>query len=375
MNSLLYSIRGFKVGDPAFTFDYESKGFDRSVWSKVEETSTDSQIHFIASKDFENVNFFQNMSSTYDFSNLKVYINGELTNQVANSISAKAGDDIAIKYTGEGGPKYPWFGYRNRTPYGSAIDYVKSIEEPLPLMYQDNGDPVTDFSSCFSDCVTLESIPAGLFKNNPQVTDLNHCFDSCTGLTILPEGLFDNCSNVTSFQWCFGKCTNLTNIPSGLFSSCSKVTIFIDCFRKCASLTAIPAGLFDNNTQVTNFSYCFEGCSSITAIPEGLFDNNIQVESFSECFQNCSALTSIPLTLFNNNIKVNNVSHCFDGCSLLTVAVQIGSTATSVRPFDTVRFAYNTAGIGTVYCKENSAMYNAFIELGIAYTNVNVLTY
>lgn len=33
MNSLLYSIRGFKVGDPAFTFDYESKGFDRASWS------------------------------------------------------------------------------------------------------------------------------------------------------------------------------------------------------------------------------------------------------------------------------------------------------------------------------------------------------
>lgn len=45
MNSLLYSIRGFKVGDPAFTFDYESKGFDRSVWSRVEQvtpTSTSS---------------------------------------------------------------------------------------------------------------------------------------------------------------------------------------------------------------------------------------------------------------------------------------------------------------------------------------------
>ena len=43
MNSLLYSIRGFKVGDPAFTFDYESKGFDRSVWSKV-ESSPESDI-------------------------------------------------------------------------------------------------------------------------------------------------------------------------------------------------------------------------------------------------------------------------------------------------------------------------------------------
>lgn len=40
MNSLLYSIRSFKVSDPAFTFDYESKGFDRSVWSKVEASIT-----------------------------------------------------------------------------------------------------------------------------------------------------------------------------------------------------------------------------------------------------------------------------------------------------------------------------------------------
>lgn len=39
MNSLLHSIRGFKVGDPTFTFDYESKGFDRSVWSRIEQTT------------------------------------------------------------------------------------------------------------------------------------------------------------------------------------------------------------------------------------------------------------------------------------------------------------------------------------------------
>lgn len=39
MNSLLHSIRGFKVGDPTFTFDYDSKGFDRSVWSNIEQVT------------------------------------------------------------------------------------------------------------------------------------------------------------------------------------------------------------------------------------------------------------------------------------------------------------------------------------------------
>lgn len=42
MNSLLYTIRGYKVGDPAFTFDTESKGFDKSVWSKVGQSKINS---------------------------------------------------------------------------------------------------------------------------------------------------------------------------------------------------------------------------------------------------------------------------------------------------------------------------------------------
>lgn len=141
MNSLLHSIRSFKVGDPAFTFDYESKGFDRSEWTKVKDEptpSSESKIHFIASKDFTNVNFFQNITiedPNYNFSNLQVYINGELTDQVANSISASANDDIVIKATSG---KYPWFS-------SAEIDCIKSIKEPLPLMHQANGYKITNF--------------------------------------------------------------------------------------------------------------------------------------------------------------------------------------------------------------------------------------
>lgn len=276
MNSLLYSIRSFKVGDPAFTFDYESKGFDRSVWSKIEETSTDSQIHFIASKDFENVNFFQNMFSTYDFSNLKVYINGELTNQVANSISAKAGDDIIIKATDD---HYPWFGGRSR----NNIDYIKSIEEPLPLMYDSYNKSILSFEDCFYKCESLTSIPKGLFDNNPQVTRFIDCFRGCSNLATIPEGLFDNNPQVTNFYECFYNCTKLTSIPEGLFDNNTKVTNFSWCFNSCANLivnvqigstaSSINASYFASDTKEKGTVYCKEGSAACTAFSENVSTN------------------------------------------------------------------------------------------------------
>ena len=273
-------------------------------------------IHFIASKDFTNVDFFQNITredTNYNFSNLEVYINGELTNQVANSISANTDDDVIIKATDD---HYPWFG--RYTSYSSRynIDYIKSIEEPLPLMHLANGTPITSFARCFYMNNSLTSIPTGLFDNNPQVTSFNHCFMYCS---------------------------NLTNIPEGLF---------------------------DKNTQVTDFDYCFDYCSGLTSIPEGLFNNNPQVTSFNDCFAYCFNLTSIPEGLFDKNTEVISFNDCFNRCNSLTVKVQIGSIASSVAVVD---FAYRTKEKGTVYCRAGSAAYTAFSEYTNA--NVNVLTY
>lgn len=304
----------------------------------------EGQIHFIASKDFENVDFFQHITRSipgYDFSNLEVYINGELTNQVANSISAKADDDIIIKATHG---VYPWFGYYyilGSVTY--SIDYIKSIEEPFPLMYQYNGKEIPNFDSCFADCSSLTSIPSGLFDNNPQINDFSSCFSNCSSLTSIPSGLFDNNSNVRSFSSCFYNCVNLNSIPQGLF---------------------------DNNPNVTDFSGCFDNCSGLTSIPQGLFDTNPQVTRFNACFQNCSSLISIPLSLFSKHTKVTSFYMCFESCTNLTVNVQIGSTATSV---DVTSFAKNTKAKGTVYCRAGSAAYSAFA--GSSNANVNVLTY
>ena len=283
----------------------------REVLFATHEEPPEGLIHFIASKDFSNVNFFPNITSSdsnYDFSNLEVYVNDTLTSQSANSISASANDDIKIVATRG---KYPWFGGN----YKNSINYIREIVEPFPLMY-DYRSNVTSFSYCFYYCSSLTSIPAGLFSNNP---------------------------NVTSFRYCFERCSSLTTIPAGLFSNNPNVTSFNGCFYECSSLTSIPTGLFDNNPNVTDFRYCFVFCSGLTSIPEGLFSNNPNVTNFSECFYYCSNLTPV---------------------------VQIGSTASSVTVSD---FAGRCRSKGTVYCKAGSAAYKAFNSSTDA--NVNVLTY
>ena len=380
MNTLLHSLRGFKTAVP-FTFDSDKAGFDIGKWSKIEQSVVEPKIHFIASTDFENIDFFPN-DSDYDFSNLQVYINGELTNQVANSITASAGDDIKIVSHSK---PYPFF-------YPREKDYIASIEEPLPFM--DNTDfsryfsrcrslvsipenlfinhpQITTFFRCFDRCTSLTSIPQGLFDNNTNVTSFSYCFQNCTSLTSIPAGLFDNNTNVTSFSNCFQNCTSLTSIPENLFINNPQITSFYGCFYNCTSLTSIPVGLFDNNPNVTSFRSCFESCFGLTSIPDGLFDNNTLVTDFSYCFRSCSALTSIPQGLFDNNPNVTNFSYCFRSCIKLTVNVQIGSTITN--RVNVTSFARNTKEKGTVYCKEGSAAYTAFSESADA--NVNVLTY
>ena len=360
---------------------------------------SNAKIHFIASRDFTNVNFFQNVDSKglYDFSYLQVYINDTLTEQEANSISANADDDIKIISTTN---KYPWFGHhhsRSDMEYpDSELDYIKSIEEPLPLMVDSGDTPISELNRCFYGCASLVSIPEGLFDNNPQVTSFSGCFYGCASLVSIPNGLFDNCLNlddvsrcfygctsitsipqglfdnpqITIFYSCFYDCKSLTSIPKGLFDNNPQVTSFDSCFYNCESLTSIPQGLFDNNPQVTSFGSCFVGCINLSSIPQGLFDNNTLVKSFRNCFNVCKSLTSIPIDLFNKHTQVTDFYYCFGSCSNLTVNVQIGSTASEVNAD---YFAIHTKEKGTVYCRTSSAAYEAF-STGTS-TNVNVLTY
>lgn len=145
-------------------------------------------------------------------------------------------------------------------------------------------------------CNFYNSRPNLLSLNTPLLNmgkDLKDCFSTCMRLTTIPAGLFDNNPDAETFSNCFESCTGLTEpIPAGLFDKNTKVGNFYHCFAGCENLTGeIPAGLFDKNTIVTNFEGCFESCSSLTGeIPEGLFTNNTAATDFGNCFYNCNNL-------------------------------------------------------------------------------------
>ena len=240
-----------------------------------------------------------------------------------------------------------------------------------------NWQNVIDAEGCFWDCISLETIPTGLFDDCTEVTTFWACFYGCTSLETLPDGLFDNCTEVTTFVGCFYGCTSLETIPTNLFDNCTEVTSFGSCFSGCASLTSLPTGLFDNNTEVTNFTYCFwnctsleslpnglfgstevtdfghcfRGCTSLETIPTGLFDNCTKVTEFDRCFQNCTSLASIPSGLFDYNTKVTTFRECFDGCTLLDligITVKnwsVSNATTMIRMFRTCTGITDIPGI------------------------------
>ena len=260
---------------------------NKSLLFSQSKNALSGGIHFIASRNFSDVDFFQNVTM-YDpdcVSNLEVYINGELTNQVANSIFANENDDVIIKAIDD---YYPQFGSCRfaDSPY---INYIKSIEEPFPLMHQADGNAMTSFGYCFMACVDLTSIPQGLFDNNPQVTDFTYCFMDCSNLANIPEGLFDKNTQATNFMACFGYCPSLTSMPQRLFDNNTQVTDFSSCFYYCRNLTVnVQIGSIASSVDVTDFAgntkekgtvYCRAGSAAYNAFA-GTSNANVNVLTY-----------------------------------------------------------------------------------------------
>ena len=214
---------------------------------------------------------------------------------------------------------------------------------------------VKNFEGMFKGCTNLQEIPEGLFDNNTKVTSFYLAFKGCESLQTIPVGLFDNCTEVTNFKGTFEFCYNLQTIPEGLFNACPKVTTFESTFFRCKSLQAIPQGLFDKNTKVTSFRYTFGNLSNysdsgnniaLTSIPEGLFDNCTEVTSFEGTFARCKALKSIPAGLFDHCTEVTSFESTFYDCNKISSILQdLFKNNTKVTSF---RYTFGKTGITTI---------------------------
>ena len=171
-----------------------------------------------------------------------------------------------------------------------------------------------------------------MFAYNTEATEFVDCFSDCVSLTSLPDGLFAKNTKVKSFSGCFSGCTALKEIPYGLFDTNTEVTSFTRTFSGCTALKSAPKLLFAKNLLATNFFQCFKGCTSM-CLNEHIFCevNPFNKSSrfadktmnFSSCFENCCSDSSIEATtggrapsLWEYTMGTESIyANCFSGCT------------------------------------------------------------
>lgn len=186
----------------------------------------------------------------------------------------------------------------------------------------------TSFNGTFYCCEGLETLPESLFAGTPSAYSMNEIFYGCTALKELPANLFKGHYNLGYLKCAFTGCSSLTSLPEGLFEDCSGVlslgTVYdtrnyaLGIFARCTSLKSIPANLFASMTKVTYMPGIFYECKALTNIPEGLFDHNPEVTYIGYSFEGCSNLQSVPTSLFDKMRTLQSTTRLFYGCQSLT---------------------------------------------------------
>lgn len=197
-------------------------------------------------------------------------------------------------------PSWRWLFNTEAKPYLTKIVQWGNVK----FQVLDNG---------FSHCTNLTSIATGI----PDVESYSAIFWGCTGLTSLSDGLFSKSITATDFTSMFTDCVNLRTIPPHLFKNCRNATLFAGAFWN-TGLVVVPTGVFENCIKVIDFNGIFSSCSNLTTIPSDLFSSCPNVETFGFAFFQCSALQSIPMALFDNCKEVSDFLFTFMNCTALT---------------------------------------------------------
>jgi hypothetical protein len=213
---------------------------------------------------------------------------------------------------------------------GAVTDFTSMFQncfslQSVPLFNTASG---TNFSTMFRACYSLQTVP--LFNTASGTNFLTMFFD-CYSLQTVP--LFNTASG-TSFQSMFRNCYSLQTVP--LFNTASG-TSFSNMFYNCYSLQTVP--LF-NTASGTNFSNMFFYCYSLQSVP--LF-NTASGTDFTSMFQNCSSLQSVPLF---NTASGTNFSTMFRDCYSLQ-SVPLFNTALGTN-FSTMFFACSSLSQGAL---------------------------
>ena len=169
--------------------------------------------------------------------------------------------------------------------FNSVIEYIGEL----------GTDSITNFSSMFSGCSSLTSIPLIDTSNG---TDFCYMFNGCTLLSSIPEL---NTSNGTSFNYMFYECSSLVTIPE---LNTPNGTNFRGMFSGCSSLVNAPKIDFSSITSNSNSIFSF--CNKLKYIPileapkATTFTRIIDGDSYNYCTDNIEYIGGIKAPLATN---------------------------------------------------------------------------
>src|SRR5574337_1200025 len=266
---------------------------------------------------------FTSITSTTGISaNTRYFVVGTTTNTFQISTSY-GGSALALTTDGSGV-------VAAGTNFSSMFSNCTSLQS-IPLLNTAAG---TNFNSMFSNCASLQSIP---LLNTAAGTNFNSMFNSCYSLQSIP---LLNTAAGTNFSSMFSNCASLQSIP---LLNTAAGTDFGSMFNRCRSLQSIP---LLNTAAGTNFNSMFSSCYSLQSIP---LLNTAAGTNFSSMFSNCTSLQSIPLL---NTAAGTDFGSMFSGCyslqsiPLLNTAAgtNFGSMFNSCRSLQSIPLLNTAAG-------------------------------
>lgn len=171
---------------------------------------------------------------------------------------------------------------------------------------------VTDMSSMFFDCYSLEELDLSSFDTS-NVTDMHDMYLSCGSLKSIKFGEKFDTSHVTDMSSMFYGCEELTTIDLSLFSTYN-VKDMNSMFRDCVKLASLDLSSFDTS-NVTDMKNMFAGCCSLRSVNLSSFDTS-NVTDMDYMFDFCLSIESLDLSIFDTT-NVITMQCMFGRCEKL----------------------------------------------------------
>ena len=179
-------------------------------------------------------------------------------------------------------------------------------------------EKATTFDKCFMNCDEMVEAPHNLFGSSATASSMQNMFENCDKLTTIPADLMGTPTkgnlNVSNM---FLDCIALEAVPAGLFKDC-KAKTYTQTFKGCTSIKTVGSEAIDCYSQNASVSGLFLGCTALESVPADFMINAEKVTSLYNMFNGCSSLKSVPVNIFDKLTVLTNVKSLFEGCTSLT---------------------------------------------------------